>query len=161
MRKILAILLVGIFVVAIPSASSMMGPRIGRRIIPNTPIRTADVPEWADGNITGVYAMKNETGYEILGTIFAYYDNVWGRVGYYKGIWQSLDGNNSGQFAGWYFHHVALGHYNITGSEDDGGFIGLLRFNETDMTIKAVSLVTYGDEDYFIRYALCSYTVFE
>ena len=62
MRKILAILLVGIFVVAIPSASSMTGPRIGRGIIPNTPIRTADVPEWADGNITGVYAAGDITG---------------------------------------------------------------------------------------------------
>jgi hypothetical protein len=161
MRKILAILLVGIFVVAIPSASSTLIPRIGRRLITNTPITTADVPEWADGNITGVYAMKNETGYEILGTLFAYYGIVWGSIGKFAGMWESLDGNSSGQFAGWFFYHVAIGYYNITGSEDDGGFIGLLRFNETDMTIKAVSWVTYGEEDYFTRYALCSYTKFE
>ena len=36
----------------------------------------------------------------------------------------------------------------------------LFRVNETDMTIKSVALV-YNEEDHFIRYALCSYTVFE
>ena len=160
MRKILAILLVGIFVVAIPTASSISLSKIGRRSIPNTPITTTDIPEWADGNISGVYAMKNETGYEILGNIFGYYNIVWGSVGYYAGVWETLDGNSSGQFSGWLLGHIALGQYNITGSEDDGRFVGLLKFNETDMTIKAVSLVTTED-DYFIRYALCSYTEFE
>ena len=160
MRKILAILLVGIFVVAIPAASSISLSKVGRTSIPSTPISAADVPEWADGNITGVYAMKNETGYEILGSLFGYYNIVWGNTGYYAGVWETLDGSSSGQFSGWFFYHIALGQYNTTGSNDTGGFIGLLRFNETDMTIKAVSLVT-TEEDYVIRYALCSYTVFE
>ena len=161
MKKILAILLVGIFVVSIPAASSMMLPRIARRQkLFDSPVQTTDVPEWADGNLTGVYAMKNETGYEILGNISGYYGVMWGNnSGYYSGVWESLDGTQSGAFAGWFFYHVALGYYNLTGSEDAGGFIGLFRVNESDMTIKSVALVT-GDDDYFIRYALLSYTVF-
>ena len=105
--------------------------------------------------------MKNETGYEILGNIFGYYNIAWGNhSGYYAGVWETLDGNQSGAFSGWFFYQVTIGQYNITGSEDTGGFIGLFRVNETDMTIKSVALV-YNEEDHFIRYALCSYTVFE
>lgn len=164
MRKILAILFVGIFVVSIPSASSLMLPipRLARRQIFDIPVQATDVPEWADGNFSGVYAMKNETtGYEFLGTVFGYYNIAWGNnSGYYAGVWETLDGNNSGAFSGLFFYHVTIGQYNITGSEETGGFIGLFRVNESDMTIKSVALV-YNDDDYFIRYSLCSYTEFE
>ena len=162
MKKILAILLVGMFVVAIPSASSIMRPRAALRQIFDIPVITSDVPDWADGNISGIYAMKNDTGgYEILGTVFGYYNLYWGNnSGYYAGIWNSFDGNESGGFAGWFIHHLAIGWYNITGSEDTHGFISLFKRNETDMTLKAVALATY-DDDYMIRYAVCSYTIFE
>jgi hypothetical protein len=163
MKKILAILLVGIFVVSIPAVASLNIPKICSKQIIDKPIsKTADVPDWADGNITGIYAMKNETGeYEILGNIFAYYHQFWGNsTGYYVGIWESLDGNQSGQFSGWFFYHIILGYYNITGSNDTGGFIGLMKVNESDMTIKSVTMVT-GNDDYFIRYASCTYTKFE
>ena len=163
MKKILAILLVGIFVVSIPSASSLMLPRIVKKQVFDTPIQSTDVPDWADGNITGVYAIKNETGeFEIQGNIFAYYHLSWGNyTGYYRGTWESLDGSVSGEFAGWFIYHITVGYYNITGSEETGGFISLFRRNETDMTIQAVALGSFGDDDYFIRYALCSYTIFE
>ena len=106
--------------------------------------------------------MKNETGeFVILGKVFGYYHISWENSGYYAGVWETLDGNQSGGFSGWYFYHIAIGKYNITGSKDTGGFICLFRRNETEMTIKSVGIVTGGDDDYFIRYALCSYTVFE
>ena len=101
MKKILAILLVGLLVVSIPAVSSLRLPKIVQKSIlkPETPISTTDIPEWADGNITGVYALKNETtGYEILGNVFGYYHVSWGQVGYYAGVWETLDGNASGSF---------------------------------------------------------------
>ncbi|MHA2367035.1 MAG: hypothetical protein ACXAC7_23990 [Candidatus Hodarchaeales archaeon] len=162
MKKILAILIVGIFVVSIPAASSLMLPRIARRNITTTPVQTTDVPEWADGNISGVYAIKNETGqYEILGNLFGYYDLWWGNSsGSFEGTWETLNGSQSGQFAGWFFYQIALGYYNVTGSEESGGFISLIRINETDMSIQAVALVS-NEDDYSINYALCSFTKFE
>ncbi len=163
MKKILAILLAGIFVVSIPAVASLNLPRIcSKQILDKPIIKTTDVPEWADGNITGVYAEKNETGeYVILGNIFAYYHLFWGNSsGYYVGLWESSDGNQSGQFSGWFFYHIMLGYYNTTDSNDTGGFIGLMNVNESDMTIKSVTMVT-GNDDYFIRYTSCSYTKFE
>ena len=162
MKKILAILLVGIFVVSIPSASSLMLPKLAIRNISKTPVSTTDVPEWADGEISGVFALKNETGeYEIQGNVFGYYGYWWGNnSGSFEGTWETLDGSQSGQFAGWFFYHLAVGYYNTTGSEDEGGFVSLFRRNETDMSINAVSLA-YNEEDHFIRYALCSYTEYE
>ena len=163
MKKILAILLVGILVFSLPAAASLRLPRIVQKQIPidDIPIKTTDIPEWADGNISGVYAEKNDTsGYEILGNVFGYYHIAWEGCGYFAGVWETLDGNISGYFAGWYFFSLVLGEYNITGSDDTGGFIGLMSINESDMTIKSVALA-YNQEDYFIRYSLCSYTKFE
>jgi hypothetical protein len=163
MKKILAILLVGIFVVSIPAASSLMIPRIAMKEVINTPIQSTEVPEWADGNITGAYAIKNETGeFEIIGNIFGHYHLSWGNyTGYYRGVWETLDGSQSGEFAGWFIYYLSVGYYNVTGSEETGGFVSLFRRNETDMTIQAIAFGSQGDDDYFTRYALCSYTIFE
>jgi hypothetical protein len=162
MKKILVILLVGIFVVSIPAASSLMLPKMAMQNISKTPVSTTEVPEWADGNITGVFALKNETGeYEILGNIFGYYGYWWGNIsGGFQGTWETLDGNQSGYFSGWFIFSLALGSYNVTGSEENGGFISLFRTNTTDMTINAVSWASI-DDDYVVRYAMCSYTEFE
>jgi len=163
MKKIIAILLVGLLVVSIPAVSSLRIPKVPQKNIQFTErtIVPADIPEWADGNISGVYAEKNETtGYDILGNVFGYYHISWGQVGYYAGVWQTSDGNVSGYFAGWFFYHITLGEYNVTGSNETGGFIGLMEINESDMTIKSVALA-YNEEDHFIRYSLCEYTKFE
>ena len=162
MKKILAILIVGIFVVSIPAASSLMLPKMAMQKISKTPISTTDVPEWADGNISGVFALKNETGeYEILGNIFGYYGYWWGNFsGGFQGTWETLDGNQSGCFSGWFIWYLALGSYNVTGSNETGGYISLFRTNTTDMTIKAIAWAS-NDDDHFTRYAMCSYTEFE
>ena len=161
MKKLLAVLLVGVLVFSIPAVSSLRLPRAIQKQITKTPVITTDIPDWADGNISGVYAEKNETsGYNILGNVFGYYHISWENVGYYAGVWETLDGNISGQFSGWFFYHLTIGEYNITGSDETGGFIGLMDFNESDMTIKSVALA-YNEDDYFLRYSLCSYTEFE
>ena len=161
MKKILAIILVGIFVVSIPAVSSVMIPKLSIKQTFETPIQSADVPEWADGNITGVYAIKNETGeFEIIGNIFGHFHLWSNNSGYYRGIWEAQDGSENGEFAGWFLYHISIGYYNVTGSEDTDGFISLFRRNESDMTIQAVAIGSQGD-DYFIRYSLCSYTIFE
>jgi hypothetical protein len=163
MKKIMAILLVGLLVVSIPAVSSLRIPKIPVKNIEvsEKTIVPTDIPEWADGNISGVFAEKNETeGYNILGSLFGYYAISWGRVGYYAGVWQTSDGNVTGCFAGWFFYSIALGEYNVTDSNETGGFIGLMNVNESDMTIKSVALA-YNEEDHFIRYSLCSYTKFE
>ena len=162
MKKILTILLVGLLVVSIPVATSLRIPRVIQKQISNIPVSAAsDIPEWADGNISGVYMQKNETGvYETLGYVFGYYHISWNSTGYYAGVWETLDGNISGYFAGWFFYSLTLGQYNITDSNETGGYIGLLKINESDMTIKSVALA-FDEEDLYIRYALCSYTKFE
>ena len=161
MKKILAILLVGVLVVSIPAVSSLRLPKPIERQIQKMPLKSMDVPEWADGNISGVYAEKNETGgFDILGNVFGYYAITWGSCGYYAGVWKTSDGNISGCFAGWFFYHLTIGEYNVTDSNETGGFIGLMKINESDSTIKSVALA-YNDDDYFIRYSLCSYTKFE
>ena len=163
MKKIIAILLVGLLVASIPAVSSLRIPKVLQK---NTQITQktlvpADVPEWADGNITGVYAEKNETSvYNILRNVSGYYGIYWGQVGYFAGVWTTLDGNITGEFAGWFFYHLTIGEYNITDSNETGGFIGLMEINESDMTIKSVALA-YNEEDHFIRYSLCEYTKFE
>jgi hypothetical protein len=156
MKKILAILLVGIFVVSIPTGSAMFFPRK----IKNDPISTTDIPEWADGNITGVYALKNESGYVILGNVFGYYHRTFQYYGYYAGMWESLDGTQTGYFQGIFIGRLAIGQFNDTITGDTGNFFSLFRMNETDYTITAVALV-YAIDDYDIRYSLCTYTEFE
>jgi hypothetical protein len=163
MKKIIAILLVGLLVVSIPAVSSLRVPKVPQKNIQITErtIVPADIPEWADGNISGVFAEKNETnGYNILGNLFGYYHISWGQVGYYVGAWQTSDGNASGYFAGWFFYHVALGQFNVTDSNVTGGFIGLMEFNQTEMTIQSVALA-YTEDDHYIRYSLCEYAEFE
>jgi len=162
MKKILAIILVGIFVVSIPTASSLMLPKMTMQKISKIPVSTTDVPEWADGDISGVFATKNETGeYEILGNISGYYGYWWGNFsGGFEGTWETLDASQSGYFSGWFIWCLALGSYNVTGSNETGGYISLFRTNTTDMTIKAIAWVS-NDDDHVTRYAMCSYTEFE
>jgi hypothetical protein len=163
MKKILVILLAGLLVVSLPAVSSLRVPKFVEKNISvsETPIAPMDIPEWADGNISGVYAEKNETsGYNILGNVFGYYHISWGQVGYYAGVWATSDGNITGYFAGWFFYHITLGEYNVTGTNETGGYIGLMEINESDSTIKSVALA-YNEEDHFIRYSLCEYTKFE
>ncbi len=163
MKKILAILLVGIFVVSIPAASSLMLPKMAMQRMNRTTTVAADVPEWADGNITGVFATKNETGdYEILGNISGYYGYWWGNFsGGFEGTWETLDGSQSGCFSGWFIWYLALGSFNVTGSDEEGGYISLFRTNTTDMSITAIAWASSDNDDHVTRYAMLSYTEFE
>jgi len=161
MKKILAILLAGIFVASIPAASSLMLPKIAMEKLSGKPVSTADVPEWADGNFSGVYALKNETGeFVILGNIFGHYSKGIGPWGNYAGEWETLDGNQSGGFSGMFFRHISFGHFNTTGSEDEYPLLAIFRVNESEMSINSLFIIP-GDNGVDVRYAMLSYTVFE
>ena len=159
MKKILAILLVGIFVASIPAASSLMLPKIAMEQFSDTPVSTADVPEWADGNFSGIYALKNETGeYITLGNIFGHYSK--GIFGKYAGEWETLDGNESGCFSGIFFRHISFGQFNTTGSEDENPLLAIFRVNESEMSIQSLFII-HGENGVDVRYAMLSYTEFE
>ena len=159
MKKILAVLIVGIFVASIPAASSLMLPKIAMKQLSGTTVSTAEVPDWADGNFTGIYAMKNETGeYITLGNIFGHYSK--GIFGKYAGEWETLDGNQSGCFSGLYFRHISFGNFNTTGSEDEYPLLAIFRVNESEMSIQSLFIIP-GDNGVDVRYAMLSYTVFE
>jgi hypothetical protein len=105
----------------------------------------------AEGTFTGVFAEKNETGYNILGSISGDYSMGSGPFGSFSGAWEMDDESAEGEFSGYIVSRFFVGQYNITGSEQTGQFIGLFKVNETEF--KAISLVFTG-ENHLVRYAL-------
>ena len=107
----------------------------------------------SSGNFTGVFAEKNESGYNILGTMSGTYTTSYNwSLGTLTGVWAMNDGNASGDFSGYILHRLFFGQYNITGGESDW-FIGLFRLNQTSNEFKAISIV-FADEDHLIRYGI-------
>jgi len=110
-----------------------------------------------NGTFSGIFAEKNETGYNVLGNISGTYSaGVNWSFGTIEGIWTMNDGNGSGYFNGYMFHKFLFGQYNITGG-DSNWFIGVFKLNETSNEFKAISIV-FTDDYPLIRYALGSYT---
>ena len=144
MRKIIVVLGICVILTSMPLIAASPGsilnkvlPRIGS----------------TEGTFEGVFAEKDEYGYNILGNVSGSYSvssRSWGTM---SGTWETLDGNVSGDFSGYIWGRLFLGQYDITGSEDEGHYIGLFRVNETTSEFKAISLVFPGD-DYLVRYAL-------
>ena len=161
MKKIIAILLVGIFAASIGTASAVRIPILGRNLQMLGPAYTTDAPEWADGNFSGVFAEKNETGYNILGTMEGYYSTGFNwTAGQLAGVWAFDNGSASGEFNGYIFHRLFLGQYNVTDGNDTGWFIGLFKMNQTTNEFQAISLILTG-QDHLIRYGLGTYQEFQ
>ncbi|MGF3554161.1 MAG: hypothetical protein ACQXXF_02650 [Thermoplasmatota archaeon] len=110
----------------------------------------------SSGTFEGIFAEKNETGYNILGNISGTYTKAinWS-VGTFSGIWAVYDENVSGEFNGNIFHKFFIGQYNVTDG-DSGWLIGLFKLNQTTNEFRAISIVFAG-ETYLIRYALGTY----
>jgi len=106
-----------------------------------------------NGTFSGVFAEKNETGYNILGNISGTYNIGMSSFGTIAGIWEMTDANVSGAFNGYIIYRFFLGQYNVTGVEEAGQFIGLYKINQTSSEFRAISLV-FTDEDHLTRYAL-------
>ena len=113
-------------------------------------------PSDTNGSFTGVFAMKNESGYNPLGEFSGTYEmSTW--FGNYVGTWATYDGNASGTINGWIWGYLCMGYVNTTGSEESNFFIGLYRVNTTDYTFEGGAII-FAQGDHYIRYAMGSLT---
>jgi hypothetical protein len=106
-----------------------------------------------DGTFSGVFAEKNETGYNMLGNLSGDYSMGPGPFGSFSGVWEMDDESAEGAFSGYIIYRFFLGQYNVTDSEQTGEFIGLFKVNQTSNEFMAISLV-FTDAGHDVRYAL-------
>lgn len=149
MKKILVVVGICIVLAAMPMTTAL--PLFNLR--PINLIQNAR-PSLTNGTFTGVYAMKNESGYIPLGEFAGTYE-AWEYTGSFVGTWTSYEGNASGAIEGWVWGHLFYGLINTTGSEESDWFIGLYRLNTTDNSFEAGAII-FGEDDYYIRYAMGS-----
>jgi hypothetical protein len=106
-------------------------------------------PSPTNGTFTGIFAMKNESGYVPLGTL----EGTFSDYGF-EGTWALDNGTASGTFNGYtLWGPICWGYLNTDGSNESQYFGGLFRVNETDNSFQAVSIVL-GYNGYAIRYAI-------
>ncbi len=105
-------------------------------------------PSMTNGTFTGIFAMKNETGYVPLGTLSGTVSDEG-----FEGIWALDNGSASGTFNGWQWGYLCWGTLQTDGNNESHWFGGLFRVNETDNSFQAVSIVL-GFNGYAIRYAI-------
>lgn len=150
MKNISIIVGVCIVLAAMPmtSAVSLFAPNHATLI--QNPAR----PTFTNGTFSGVFAMKNESGYIPLGDFNGTYD-VGGWFGSFAGTWTMDEGNISGTMSGWVLGYIVYGILNTTGGNQSNWFLGLYRVNETDNTFKAGAII-FGDDQHYIRYAMGS-----
>jgi hypothetical protein len=149
MKKILVVLGICIVLVAMPMTTAL--PLFNLR--PMNIIHNAR-PAQTNGTFTGVFAMKNESGYIPLGEFVGTYQS-WEWTGSFVGTWFAYDGNSSGTMNGWCWGHLFYGMINTTGSEESNWLVGLYRVNTTDNTFEAGSII-FGEDQYDIRYIMGS-----
>jgi hypothetical protein len=105
-----------------------------------------------DGNFSGVYALKNESGYVPLGTMTGTFSSGnWSET--FEGTWAAYDGNTSGTMEGMVWSHVFWGTVSVTQTNQTTMFIGLFDVNDTDNSFRAVSIV-FTEENFTMLYAL-------
>jgi hypothetical protein len=150
MKKISIIVGVCIILAAMPmtSAVSLFAPNHASLI--QNPAR----PTFTNGTFSGVFAMKNESGYIPLGDFNGTYD-VGGWFGSFAGTWTMDEGNVSGTMSGWVLGYIVYGIINTTGGNVSNWFLGLYRVNETDNTFTAGAII-FGEDQHYIRYAMGS-----
>lgn len=158
MKKILAILIVGILVAGVSSASAIFITKAGNfkplllqnsnKLLPKTVDKLS-----TGGNFAGQFAKKNESGYIILGSVEGTYNKSSNYTGTFEGVWNTTDGNMSGNMSGWFWGHFFMGQ--IEQNETSNWFVGLYRVNETESEFGAVAII-FGP--YAVRYAAGTYT---
>ena len=150
MRKQLILLGICTFLICMPMITgSQLNLMKHRALMPK-------IISQSGGNFTGVFAEKNESGYNMLGTMSGTYTTSFNwSLGTLSGVWAMNDGNASGDFNGYILHRLFFGEYNVTGGESDW-FIGLFRLNQTSNEFKAISIV-FADDNYLIRYGIGTY----
>ena len=147
MKKVLIVLGICALVACMPMMTA--APSVGVknfRLQPRTLSRGI-------GTFSGVFAEKNETGYNVLGNISGTYSMGSGLFGTLDGLWETNDMSVSGVFSGYIIHRFFFGQYNVTGGNETGYFVGLYKVNQTSNEFRAISLV-FTDEGHVARYAL-------
>jgi hypothetical protein len=105
-------------------------------------------PSLMNDTFTGIFAMKNESGYVPLGTLSGTFSDYG-----FEGIWALDNGTASGTFSGEMWGYLCWGELQTDGSNESQWFAGLFRVNATDNSFQAVSIV-FGYNGYAIRYAI-------
>jgi hypothetical protein len=105
-------------------------------------------PSLTNGTFTGIFAMKNESGYVPLGTLGGTFSDYG-----FEGTWALENGTASGTFNGYLWGYLCWGELQTDGSNESQWFGGLFRVNETDNSFQAVSII-FGYNSYAIRYAI-------
>jgi len=160
MKKIWTVLILGMLIVGMSSVSASfiqktekISSRISSSVIEKIDDRIARESQ-QDGNFSGMFAKKNESGYVILGSLEGTYNMSSNNSGSFDGIWDMTDENISGTFNGWFWGSFILGQI----EQDTGGsswFIGLYRVNTTSNEFGAVALIF--SSPCIIRYAAGTY----
>jgi len=142
MKKLLLILAISLLLLS-PIASSSYTAKPSHHLRPHR-IMT-------DGNFSGIFAMKNDTGYIPLGSMSGTY-SVSNSYGTFEGVWSLDSGNDSGTMTGYVWDHIFLGQLNST-TGNSSYFVGLNRVNETDNSFVAVCVI-FTQDNYVVRYAM-------
>jgi hypothetical protein len=157
MKKIYTIIVASILLLGITSAAASLVPNATTtRIAPSfaqkelRPHRPTD--NVTSGNLTGVYAIKNDTGYDIQGQINGTWEKTWAWAGTFEFHWNNSNNTQEGDVDAFFFGNVYIGSINITGTNDSGWLVGLFKVNETTNQFVSVALIYIND--YHIRYAL-------
>ena len=105
-------------------------------------------PSLTNGTFSGIFTMKNESGYVPLGTLGGTFSDSG-----FDGTWALDNGTASGTFSGYLWGYLCWGTLQTDGSNGTQWFGGLFRVNETDNSFQAVSIIL-GYNGYAIRYAI-------
>jgi len=160
MKKIWTFLIIGMLVIGISSVSASISPkaenmrsRVSQSVVNKLDDRIVNENS-EDGNFSGMFAMKNESGYVILGSLEGTYQKSSNISGSFDGIWNTTDDNESGTLNGWFWGSFLLGQIQQDAGESSW-FIGLYSVNTTSNEFAAVTLIF--SSPYIVRYAAGTY----
>jgi hypothetical protein len=160
MKKLLIIVGICLVITAMPMtvASPQLGVQHSNQLItttsPHLGVQQSNHllrhhnPSLTNGTFTGIFTMRNESGYIPLGTLNGTFSDYG-----FNGAWALDNGTASGTFNGVIWGYICWGELQTAGSNESHFFGGLFRVNETDNSFQAVSIVL-GFNGYAIRYAI-------
>jgi hypothetical protein len=153
MKKLFVIFIIGFLLsgISLSTASTIEQNQehLVQKFLPKTLNR--DVIE---GTFTGQFALKNESGYVILGTVEGSYNKT-NYTGEFEGVWTLNEDDSTGTFQGWFWGSFFMGQIETTNGTD--WFAGLSMVNETDNSYSAIILALDENYDYYIRYSAGTY----
>ena len=147
MKKILSILGVCFLLIAMPAITAVPLQSIQTPSISTTykekitehrePIKPLDIPEWADGNITGLWGL-NVLGKPLtpVGWLFGYY----GGLQFAAAFWEFNETNISGFIGGLHLGPFLLGKI-VFPDENETLFVGLGGTNETHFYYRLMGII--------------------